>query len=99
MLKIQVIFVSTGSNALIAINYMIQLIGSWTGELQLYNVSRREFNRTSGLQLMCGQPYTLFHSAKPAPSCDDAVTRREGVRLALHVRTTAAWRIAVEVWL
>ena len=39
-----------------------------------------------------------MHSGRPAPLSDDAVARREGVRLALDVRATAAWRMVGEVW-
>ena len=42
--------------------------------------------------------FTLLHSGRPAPSSDDAVARREGVRLALDMRAAAAWRMVGEVW-
>ena len=55
-----------------------------------------EFKRPSGLELMCGQPpmdiCTLLHSERPTPPSDNAVSKREGLGLALNVKATAAWR-------
>ena len=40
----------------------------------------------------------VTYSRRPTLSTDDAVARREGVGLALDVKATASWRMAVKVW-
>ena len=71
------------------------------GELQRYNVSVGGIQETKwfGADVWPATiGYTLLYSGRPVPSSDDAVTRREGVGLALNVRATAAWKMAEEAW-